>query len=96
MGTFSLADSHHKKVVFLILYTVQCRDFWLHCIEVLQEEKKEERDVVVDRVSWSQMCALQVTENIFKSLTFQVSVMDRNRAQKVILREDFIFPIFYN
>ena len=47
MGTFSLADSHHKKVVFLILYTVQRRDFWLHWIEVLQEEKKEERDVAV-------------------------------------------------
>lgn len=23
------------------------QDFWLHCIEVLQEEKKEERDVAV-------------------------------------------------
>lgn len=63
MGTFSLADSHHKKVVFLILYTVQCRDFWLHCIEVLQEEKKEERDVA----SAGLRCVLCRSQKTFSS-----------------------------
>lgn len=51
---------------------------------------------VVDRISWGQICALQVIENIFKYLAFQVSIMDRNRAQGLLLREDFIFPIFDN
>lgn len=51
---------------------------------------------VVDRISWGQICALQVIENIFKYLASQVSIMDRNRAQGLLLREDFIFPIFDN
>lgn len=51
---------------------------------------------VVDRIRWGQICALWVTENIFKYLAFQVSIMDKNRAQKALLREDFIFPIFHN
>lgn len=51
---------------------------------------------VMDRLSWGQICALQVTENIFKYLAFQVSLVDRNRAPKMLLREDSIFPIFYN
>ena len=68
MGTFSLADSHHKKVVFLILYTVQCRDFWLHWIEVLQEEKKEER---CSRQLWTESagvrCVLCRSQETFSS-----------------------------
>ena len=59
-------------------------------------KQKEMWPSVVDRISWGQICALQVIENIFKYLAFQVSIMDRNRAQGLLLREDFIFPIFDN
>lgn len=70
------------------------------CIGLKCYKKKRKRQEmslsVVDRIRWGQICALWVTENIFKYLAFQVSIMDKNRAQKALLREDFIFPIFHN
>ena len=61
-----------------------------------KRKRKEMSLSVVDRIRWGQICALRVTENIFKYLAFQVSIMDKNRAQKGLLREDFIFLIFHN
>lgn len=59
-----------------------------------KRKRKEMLLSVVNRITWGQTCALRVTENIFKYLAFQALIMDRNRAQKVLLREVFTFPTF--
>lgn len=70
----------------------------LKCYKIKKKKKRGKRCV---HQLWTEstgvrsaLCRWQ--KAFFKYLAFRVSIVDRKREQKVLLREDFTFPIFYS